>query len=112
MKVTEKSDVYSFGVVLMELVTGKRPNDACFGENKDIVKWMTEISLSECDEENGLSLEEIVDEKLDPKTCVVEEIVKILDVAILCTSALPLNRPSMRRVVELLKDTKLPHSKS
>ncbi|XP_008450168.2 LRR receptor-like serine/threonine-protein kinase HSL2 [Cucumis melo] len=112
MKVTEKSDVYSFGVVLMELVTGKRPNDACFGENKDIVKWVTEISLSEGEGEKGLSLDEIVDERLDPKTCVAEEIVKILDVAILCTSALPLNRPSMRRVVELIKDTKLPHSKS
>ncbi|XP_038904561.1 LRR receptor-like serine/threonine-protein kinase HSL2 [Benincasa hispida] len=109
MKVTEKSDVYSFGVVLMELVTGKRPNDACFGENKDIVKWVTEAALSE---EKGLSLDEIIDEKLDPRTCEVEEIVKILDVAVLCTSALPLNRPSMRRVVELIKDTKFSHSKS
>ena len=39
-KVSEKSDVYSFGVVLLELVTGKRPIEAEFGENKDIVSWV------------------------------------------------------------------------
>ncbi|KAG6600679.1 LRR receptor-like serine/threonine-protein kinase HSL2 [Cucurbita argyrosperma subsp. argyrosperma] len=111
MKVTEKSDVYSFGVVLMELVTGKRPNDPSFGENKDIVKWVTEAALSEV-EEKGLSLDEIIDEKLDPRTCEVEEIAKILDVAVLCTSALPIDRPSMRKVVEMIRDTKLPPSKS
>ncbi|XP_019229218.1 PREDICTED: putative proline-rich receptor-like protein kinase PERK6 [Nicotiana attenuata] len=37
-KVTEKSDVYSFEVVLMELVTGKKPVDAEYGENNDIVQ--------------------------------------------------------------------------
>ena len=36
----EKSDVYSFGVVLMELVTGKKPIEAEYGENKDIVYWV------------------------------------------------------------------------
>ncbi|XP_065880584.1 receptor-like protein kinase 7 isoform X3 [Euphorbia lathyris] len=39
-KVNEKSDVCSFGVVLMELVSGKRPMEAEFGENKDIVDWV------------------------------------------------------------------------
>ncbi|KAI4388670.1 hypothetical protein MLD38_000978 [Melastoma candidum] len=42
-KVNEKSDVYSFGVVLMELVTGKRPIEAEFGESKDIVSWISSM---------------------------------------------------------------------
>jgi serine/threonine protein kinase len=111
--VTEKSDVYSFGVVLMELITGKRPNDSCFGENKDIVKWITEIALS-TSHEGGLDcvVTQIVDPRLNLDTCDYEEVEKVLNVALLCTSAFPINRPSMRKVVELLKDQKLARLKS
>ncbi|KAK7281636.1 hypothetical protein RIF29_09800 [Crotalaria pallida] len=68
LKVTEKSDVYSFGVVLMELITGKRPNDPSFGENKDISKWVTKTAISYPERESGntrecrhCSLDKIVD---------------------------------------------------
>ncbi|CBI29425.3 unnamed protein product, partial [Vitis vinifera] len=90
LKVTEKSDVYSFGVVLMELVTGKRPNDPSFGSDGN--------SGSGC-----MDLDQLVDPKLNPSTGDYEEIEKVLDVALLCTAAFPVKRPSMRRVVELLK---------
>lgn len=112
MKVTEKSDVYSFGVVLMELITGKRPNDPFFGENKDIVKWVTEAALSSPEKESYNAshscseLSQLVDPRMNPSTCDYEEIQKALDVALRCTSAFAINRPSMRRVVELLKDQK------
>ncbi|KAJ9670384.1 hypothetical protein PVL29_026739 [Vitis rotundifolia] len=110
LKVTEKSDVYSFGVVLMELVTGKRPNDPSFGENRDIVKWLTEAALSAPEGSDGnrgsgcMDLDQLVDPRLNPSTGDYEEIEKVLDVALLCTAAFPVKRPSMRRVVELLKD--------
>lgn len=110
---TEKCDVYSYGVVLMELVTGKRPNDPSFGENKDIVKWVTEAALlspePECENNSSFckDLSQLIDPRMNPSTCDYEEIEKILNVALLCTSAFPMNRPSMRRVVELLKDHKL-----
>ncbi|KAI3502973.1 hypothetical protein L1887_31406 [Cichorium endivia] len=101
MKVTEKSDVYSFGVVLMELVMGKRPSDSCF-ENKDIVKYVTDVALSG---EGGWGvLDELIDPKMNATEFEYEEIEKVLNVALQCTSAFPINRPSMRRVVELLKD--------
>ncbi|XP_027360852.1 LRR receptor-like serine/threonine-protein kinase HSL2 [Abrus precatorius] len=118
MKVTEKSDVYSFGVVLMELITGKRPNDSSFGENKDLVKWVTENVLSTSPKGGSGNIGEsnimtqVVDPRMNPETCDYEEVEKVLNVALLCTSAFPINRPTMRRVVELLKDHKLSGPKS
>ncbi|KAL8266181.1 hypothetical protein R6Q59_003525 [Mikania micrantha] len=107
MKVTEKSDVYSFGVVLLELVTGKRPNDSSFDEHKDIVKWVTEAALSppESPEDGSWAdLAQLIDPKMNPTNQDYEEIERVLNVALQCTSTLPINRPSMRRVVELLQD--------
>ncbi|KAM0057782.1 putative protein kinase RLK-Pelle-LRR-XI-1 family [Helianthus debilis subsp. tardiflorus] len=107
MKVTEKSDVYSFGVVLMELVTGKRPNDASFDEHEDLVKWVTEAALSSSENQGDggwVDLDQLIDPKLNPSGQDYEEIENVLNVALQCTSAFPINRPSMRRVVELLKD--------
>ncbi|MFQ6664968.1 hypothetical protein Gotur_031891 [Gossypium turneri] len=116
LKVTEKSDVYSFGVVLLELITGKRPNDSSFGENKDLVKWVTEVVLSSLPPSAsaqggndgggyfGKKVAEIVDPRMKPSTYEMKEIERVLNVALKCTSAFPINRPSMRKVVELLKD--------
>ncbi|KAJ7952688.1 Receptor kinase [Quillaja saponaria] len=95
LKVNEKSDVYSFGVVLMELITGKRPNDSFFGENKDLVKWVTEAALSSPE---GKTVSQIVDTRLiNASACDYEEIDKVMNVALLCTSPFPMNRPSMRK---------------
>ncbi|EOA12844.1 hypothetical protein CARUB_v10025811mg [Capsella rubella] len=118
-KVNEKSDVYSFGVVLLELITGKRPNDSSFGENKDIVKFAMEAALCYCfsSPEDGAmnqdsppgnyrDLRKLVDPKMKLSTREYEEIEKVLDVALLCTSSFPINRPTMRKVVELLKEKK------
>ncbi|KAM7252320.1 hypothetical protein ACFE04_024203 [Oxalis oulophora] len=120
LKVTEKSDVYSFGVVLLEVISGKRPNDASFGENKDIVKWITEEALSsfneeEYDKNNSESrwknITKLVDLRINNLSAMdYEEIEKVLNVALLCTAAFPINRPSMRKVVEMLKAIKQAHS--
>ncbi|KAL6012774.1 Receptor-like protein kinase 7 [Asimina triloba] len=95
-KVTEKSDVYSFGVVLMELVTGKRPVEPEFGENKDIVYW---VSKRMTGRESILGL-------VDPKIPAVlrEDVIRVLRVAVLCTAQLPSLRPTMRAVVQMLED--------
>lgn len=95
-KVNEKSDVYSFGVVLMELVTGKRPMEPEFGENKDIVTW---ISGNLKSRESVLSiLDSTIQESYK------EEAIKVLRIAILCTSRLPAMRPTMRSVVQMLEE--------
>ncbi|ESQ35860.1 hypothetical protein EUTSA_v10006696mg [Eutrema salsugineum] len=95
-KVNEKCDVYSFGVVLMELVTGKKPIEAEFGESKDIVNWVSNNLKSK------ESVMEIVDKKIGEMYR--EDAVKILRVAILCTARLPGQRPTMRSVVQMIED--------
>lgn len=93
LRVNEKSDLYSFGVVILELVTGRHPVDAEFGE--DLVKWV-------CTTLDQKGVDHVLDPKLD--SCFKEEICKVLNIGILCTSPLPINRPSMRRVVKMLQD--------
>lgn len=95
-RVTEKSDVYSFGVVLMELVTGKRPMEAEFGENHDIVYWVC----------NNIRSREDALELVDPTIAkhVKEDAMKVLKIATLCTGKIPASRPSMRMLVQMLEE--------
>ncbi|CAL9169665.1 receptor-like protein kinase 7 [Musa acuminata AAA Group] len=95
-KVNEKSDVYSFGVVLMELVTGRQPIEAEYGENKDIVCWVAGRMISR------VSVMALVDGRIPEWAR--EEAVKVLRVAVLCTARLPTMRPSMRTVVQMLQE--------
>lgn len=90
----EKSDTYSFGVVILELVTRKHPVDPEFGE-KDLVKWV-------CTTLDQKGVEHVIDPNLD--SCFKDEICRVLNIGLLCTSPLPINRPSMRRVVKMLQE--------
>ncbi|PKA57148.1 Receptor-like protein kinase HSL1 [Apostasia shenzhenica] len=94
-KLTEKSDVYSFGVVLLELLTGRSATEPQYGEGKDIVNWVS-CHL------NSSNLAEILDRRVS--TVAEEDMIKVLKVAILCTTKLPLVRPTMREVVNMLID--------
>ncbi|XP_027341299.1 receptor-like protein kinase HSL1 [Abrus precatorius] len=103
LRVNEKSDIYSFGVVILELVTGKPPLDPEYGE-KDLVKWVS----STLDQKGQ---DQVIDPTLDFQYR--EEIIKVLSVGLLCTTSLPITRPSMRRVVKMLKEvTAVSKSKS
>ncbi|VVA19757.1 PREDICTED: receptor [Prunus dulcis] len=96
-KVNEKCDVYSFGVVLLELVTGRRPIEEDYGEGKDIVYW---VSTNLSDRENVVK---ILDDKVANKS-VLDDMIKVLKVAVLCTTKLPSLRPTMRDVIKMLTD--------
>ncbi|XP_062203987.1 receptor-like protein kinase 7 [Phragmites australis] len=96
-KVTEKSDVYSFGVVLLELVTGRAPIQAEGGESKDLVDWVSRRLDSR---DKVMSL---LDARIS-EDWAKEEAVRVLRVAVLCTSRTPSMRPSMRTVVQMLED--------
>jgi len=92
--VNEKSDIYSFGVVILELVTGRKPIDPEFGE-KDLVMWA-------CTTLDQKGVDHVIDSRLD--SCFKQEICKVLNIGLMCTSPLPINRPAMRRVVKMLQE--------
>ncbi|XP_002962286.2 receptor-like protein kinase HSL1 [Selaginella moellendorffii] len=97
LKVNEKSDIYSYGVVLLELLTGRRPVDAGFGDDgMDIVRWVCAKIQSRDD----------VIKVFDPRIVGASprDMMLVLKIALHCTSEVPANRPSMREVVRMLKD--------
>ncbi|KAF5950211.1 hypothetical protein HYC85_012204 [Camellia sinensis] len=94
LRVNEKSDIYSFGVVILELLTGKKPIDPEFGE-KDLVTWVRN-SL------DPKGVEHVLDPSLG--SSFKEQISRVLDIGLLCVSPLPINRPSMRKVVKMLQE--------
>ncbi|XP_071728907.1 uncharacterized protein [Rutidosis leptorrhynchoides] len=105
LKVDEKSDIYSFGVVLLELLTGKQPLDASFGESVDIVEWVHNRM-------NKRELDGMLDSEIGGDCKFVqEEMVLVLRIALLCTNKLPKERPSMRDVITMLGEAK-PRRKS
>ncbi|KAL0719145.1 hypothetical protein Bca4012_068469 [Brassica carinata] len=98
-KVNEKSDVYSFGVVLMELVTGKKPVEVEFGEDRDIVMWVRSRS-KEMDKEKMM---ELIDPVIEYEY--KEDALKVLTIGLFCTDKSPQVRPFMKSVVRMLETT-------
>ncbi|GLT65205.1 hypothetical protein SLA2020_376490 [Shorea laevis] len=93
-KATTRCDVYSFGVVLLELITGKKPIEAEFGENKNIVYWVS----TKVDTPGGVL--QVLDKRLSDSFR--DEIIGVLRIAIRCTYEKPTQRPNMNEVVQLL----------
>jgi serine/threonine protein kinase len=93
---TTKCDVYSFGVVLMELITGKKPVEPEFGEDKNITYWVS----NKVDTKEGAM--EVLDKRLSEKS--KDEMIQVLRIAIRCTYKAPALRPTMKEVVQLLID--------
>lgn len=102
MRVTLKGDVYSFGVVLLEIVSGRRP---VVDEMTDLVSWI----------KDSIRKNQGPDEVLDPRLEELDgplrrEILLVLKIALFCTKEMPEERPTMRNVVEMLRQARDPNT--
>ncbi|KAL2320392.1 hypothetical protein Fmac_029361 [Flemingia macrophylla] len=97
-RVSDKADVYSFGVVLLELMSGRKsldPSFSVYGNGFNIVPW-AELLMTEgrCSELFLCTLWES-----GPK----EKLMGLLKLALTCTEETLSIRPSMKQVLEKLK---------
>ncbi|KAG9142279.1 hypothetical protein Leryth_007702 [Lithospermum erythrorhizon] len=97
-KATFKSDVYSFGVLLLELLTGKAPNQASLGEEGiDLPRWVQSVVREEW-------TAEVFDVELMRYHNVEEEMVQLLQIGMACVATVPDQRPEMTKVVRMIED--------
>lgn len=97
---TEKADVFAYGVVAMEIIAG-RPNfdESLEDDKKYLLGWAWRLH------ERSQTLE-----MLDPKLARFdeEEVVRVINIILLCTVGLPEQRPPMSKVVSMLtEDTEM-----
>ncbi|XP_062101135.1 probable leucine-rich repeat receptor-like protein kinase At1g68400 [Humulus lupulus] len=95
-KYTQKCDVYSFGVVLMEILTGKMVEEE-EEEGEDFVIFIQNIT--------NMDVMEVLDyELLVYKDVMEEEIMALMEVAMLCLAPLQKDRPEMSLVYRMIED--------
>ncbi|PKA51608.1 putative inactive receptor kinase [Apostasia shenzhenica] len=98
-RATFKSDVYSFGVLLLELLTGKAPNQSSIGgeDGIDLPRWVQSVVREEW-------TAEVFDVELMRYANVEEEMVQLLQIAMACASVVPDARPEMADVVRMMEE--------
>ncbi|KAK1260042.1 Wall-associated receptor kinase-like 1 [Acorus gramineus] len=102
-KVTEKSDVYSFGVTLLHLLTCKQARFPSFDcKNKKITKELVGWFLSKMEDGH---LFEVIDFRIRGKGS-LEQFQAFAEIALRCTRAKGVERPTMKDVVLELRRIK------
>jgi serine/threonine protein kinase len=102
-KSSMESDVYSYGVVLLELLTRRAAVDPSFPDGTDIVSWASS-ALNGTDKIEAVCDPALMEEVFG--TVEMEEVSKVLSVALRCAAREASQRPSMTAVVKELTDAR------
>lgn len=92
----EKIDVYSFGVILLELTTGREPNEG--DEHTSLAEWAWRHA------QEGKPIADALDQDVK-EPCYMDEMNAVFKLGIMCTEKNPSNRPSMKEVLHILVKT-------
>lgn len=90
--------MFSFGVLLLELLTGKAPNQASLGEEGiDLPRWVQSVVREEW-------TAEVFDVELMRGGDQEEEMVQLLQIAMACVAIIPDKRPRMSEVLRMMEE--------
>ncbi|XP_060209560.1 G-type lectin S-receptor-like serine/threonine-protein kinase At4g27290 isoform X2 [Lycium barbarum] len=89
-----KSDVFSFGVVILEIISGRR-NTGFYNEGTNLLGHAWRLWT----EEKAINL---VDESLHESTCNIDEVIKCINIGLLCVQENSSDRPNMSNVILML----------
>ncbi|RDX66172.1 Cysteine-rich receptor-like protein kinase 26, partial [Mucuna pruriens] len=94
---SEKSDVFSFGVIVLEIISSKRNARSLLSDNIDDLlsnawrQWRDETPLK------------ILDQNIE-ESCYHDDVVKCIQIGLLCVQDKPNDRPTMAKVVSYLNN--------
>ncbi|CAI0469557.1 unnamed protein product [Linum tenue] len=106
-RLSQKSDVYSFGVLLLEVLTGRNPDelvtDGVAAGAGDLPRWVRSVVKEEW-------TAEVFDQELLRYKNIEEELVSMLHVALACVAPAPEKRPEMVEVARMIEEIRVEQS--